>query len=339
MLSNFVLIWISALVVSFLLLLLGWELLKNIKQRKDAEMFGFEAFEEKKSFYNLDDKEASILEKLVRHSSFSNKDALFNSALLFEEAVNNFYTLKGVSLIRKETLDIIRVLRQKLGFYVDTKGVPFTSTRQLVPKERVNLLFESIIKEQTEILELNEYSWTVAYSGHWTPNYQSLVGASINVRWTRPEDAVYYGDIKVLKAFPDKLELSHLVDFEKVQLRRWLREPVLFPLEAFITETYKLEGMLFDLSAGGVLLGLPTYELLFNEFEIQFELPNFGVERVKIEILSNLSKKKEEYSDLYLYTAVFSGEFGRIQERVLQYLIEVHKNQKKQKNREEKTPM
>ena len=84
---------------------------------------------------------------------------------------------------------------------------------------------------------------------------------------------------------------------------------------------------MFDLSAGGILIGLPVSEIPTHEIEIQFRLPGFGLERVKIEILRNLGKR-QEYPDLYLYTASFSGEFGRIQEKVLQYIFQVHKKKK-----------
>ena len=77
-----------------------------------------------------------------------------------------------------------------------------------------------------------------------------------------------------------------------------------------------------------ILIGLPISEIPTRDIEIQFSLPSFGSDRVKIEILRKLSKKRQEYPDLYLYTASFSGEFGRIQEKVLQYIFQVHKKKK-----------
>ena len=62
------------------------------------------------------------------------------------------------------------------------------------------------------------------------------------MRWTQPEEAVYSGKVKVLKVTGNELELSHLIEFEKLQLRRWIREQVLFPVQAFLSSSSKLEG-------------------------------------------------------------------------------------------------
>ena len=156
-------------------------------------------------------------------------------------------------------------------------------------------------KEHTVVTSVDEKSWKVRVSGVWEEEfYQSLEGSFILMRWTQPEEAVYSGKVKVLKVTGNELELSHLIEFEKLQLRRWIREQVLFPVQAFLSSSSKLEGFLFDLSAGGILIGLPVSEIPTHEIEIQFRLPGFGLERVKIEILRNLGKKRQEYPDLYL---------------------------------------
>ena len=330
MVEPIVLIWGAVVVVVSLFLLLFFEIIRSQKRRESEDMFGTEAFDMKKAHYQITDKESRTIEKIVRQSSFSNKDAVFNSSILFEEAVTRFYEFRKINQIREETLESVSTLRQKLGYTINEPFSILTSTRQLEPGVQVSFsLDKAANKEYSVIKSVDEKKWVVTYSGGWKQEGNvSLEGESLLMRWTRPEDAIYSGKVKVLKAGLDYFELSHLVNFEKLQLRRWVREQVLFPVRATLMDSSKLEGFLFDLSAGGILLGLPVAEILSPKIEIQFDLPGFGLENVKIEILRNLGKKNHSYPDLYLYTASFSGEFGRIQENVLQYIFEIHKKTK-----------
>lgn len=330
MIEPFVLIWIAVIVILLLLLLVLIEIQRSEKRRENEEMFGTQSFERKKLLFGLTEKETHTIEKLVRQSTFSNKDAVFNSSSLFEEAVNRFYNFRKINQIRTETLASVSSLREKLGFTVNHPHVLLTSSRQFVVGIKVTLLSSlKTNKEHTVVTSVDEKSWKVRVSGVWEEEfYHTLEGSFILMRWTQPEEAVYSGKVKVLKVTGNELELSHLIEFEKLQLRRWIREQVLFPVQAFLSSSSKLEGFLFDLSAGGILIGLPVSEIPTHEIEIQFRLPGFGLERVKIEILRNLGKKRQEYPDLYLYTASFSGEFGRIQEKVLQYIFQVHKKKR-----------
>lgn len=330
MIDPAVLIWIEVVTILLLLLLVLIEIHRSEKRRESEEMFGSQSFESKKKLLCLTEKEMHTIEKIVRQSSFSNKDAVFNSSILFEEAVNRFYEFRKINQIRTETLQSVSSLREKLGFTVYHKNCILTSSRQFVTGIKVTLLSNSKSdKEHTEVIAVDEKSWKVKFSGIWGENfYPSLEGSIISMRWTQPDEAVYSGKVKVLKVSSNELELSHIVDFEKLQLRRWIREQVLIPVQAFISHSSKLKGFLFDLSAGGILIGLPISEIPTRDIEIQFSLPSFGSDRVKIEILRKLSKKRQEYPDLYLYTASFSGEFGRIQEKVLQYIFQVHKKKK-----------
>jgi len=330
MIDPVILIWIGVVAIMLLLLLILVEVHRSEKRRESEEMFGSQNYENKKKLLGLTEKEMHTIEKIVRQSSFSNKDAVFNSSILFEKAVNRFYEFRKINQIRMETLQSVSSLREKLGFTVNHKYCILNSSRQFVAGIKVILLSSSMPeKEHTEVISVDEKSWKVKLSGVWGEDfYHSLEGSVVSMRWTQPDEAVYSGKVKVLKTSPNELELSHIVDFEKLQLRRWIREQVLIPVQAFISDSSKLEGFLFDLSAGGILVGLPISEIPTRDIEIQFSIPSFGSDRVKIEILRKLSKKNQEYPDLYLYTASFSGEFGRIQEKVLQYIFQVHKKKK-----------
>ena len=157
---------------------------------------------------------------------------------------------------------------------------------------------------------------------------RSLVGRNVRLRWTRPEDAVYTARVAVKSFNSGRLTLSHATNLEKKQLRRWVREPVDFPVVPTFEDGSTSNGVLLDLSAGGILLGLPVDCSSGQHLKIKFELPSFGEEDVEIEILRNLGQKNPKFPDYYFLTASFFGAFGWTQERVLQYIFEVHKQKK-----------
>ena len=123
--------------------------------------------------------------------------------------------------------------------------------------------------------------------------------------------------------------LPHSSSLDKRQLRRWVREQVSFPVEALFDDGSSCKGFLLDLSAGGIMVGMPRECYPGQHVRIKFELPSFGEENVDIEILRNLGHRSEKYPDYFCLTASFSGAFGWIQERVLQYLFETGKARKK----------
>jgi PilZ domain. len=89
----------------------------------------------------------------------------------------------------------------------------------------------------------------------------------------------------------DNLIFLHTMKLGKQQLRRWVREEVRFPVEATLHDGSLCHGVLYDLSAGGILLGIPVEIPGGEHIRIRFELPSFGVEDVEIEILRNLGRK------------------------------------------------
>ena len=87
--------WILLVATMILILIVLMEISRNNHRREVGRMFATEKFEEKIKPLNLSEKEQDMLERLVRQSSFSNKDSILNSPLLFEEAVNFVYKLNG----------------------------------------------------------------------------------------------------------------------------------------------------------------------------------------------------------------------------------------------------
>ena len=202
------------------------------------------------------------------------------------------------------------------------------STRQYNETNRVDVLLDGGTRMfHSVILGMDERSLAVSYDESMGSG-RSLVGRTVRLRWTRPEDAVYTAKVLVKSFENGRLSLSHATNLEKKQLRRWVREPVDFPVEATLGDGSTSNGVLLDLSAGGILLGLPLDCSAGQHMKIRFELPSFGEENVEIEILRNLGQKNPKFPGYFFLTASFVGAFGWTQERVLQYIFEVHKQKK-----------
>lgn len=328
------LVWIAFFVISFLVLLVLIEIHRINYKRENDEMFGTEAFEDKVRAFLFTDKERRTLEKMIRASSFENKDAVINSSSHFEKAVTNFYDFRDVFTVRDETVEAVESIRNKMDFTASNPLTEVCSTRQFNVGDRIDLfLDEGRVFKHSEIVWRTEKEWAISYDGSCGPaNF--FIDKVVLVRWTRPGDAVYSTSLSVRSCTGDTLVLPHSADLDKRQLRRWVREQVSFPVKATFPDGVVIGGALIDLSAGGIMIGLPVICEPGQHMHIEFELPSFGMENVEIEILRNLGQKSTEYPDFYCLTASFTGKFGWTQERVLQYLFEVSKGKKNKENQE-----
>jgi c-di-GMP-binding flagellar brake protein YcgR len=328
MLEPLQLFWIFGIVVLVLALLALWEIQRSYFRREHEVMFGTPLFEAQVKELGLLPEEIKVLEKLVRSSRYENKDAILNTATLFESAVSNYYDFKGEENVQPDVLTLIGTLRKKLNFTAANPLATVSSTRQYNETNRVDVLFDGGNRLfHSTILSMDERNLVVEYDES-IGSGRALVGRNIRLRWTRPEDAVYTAKVTVKSFGGGRLVLTHSSSLEKKQLRRWVREPVDFPVVATLEDGSSCNGVLLDLSAGGILLGLPVDCSSGQHLKIRFELPSFGEENVEIEILRNLGHKNPNFSDYFFLTASFAGAFGWTQERVLQYIFEVHKQKK-----------
>ena len=301
------------------------------KRRENDVMFGTEAFNEKIKAFDFTPKEVETLGELVRSSKFENKDAVLNSSLLFETAVNEYYRLYNVNSNKESELERqqnIASLRQKMGFMGANPLAMVSSTRQFDVGDRVDMEFDGMVIRRSPILERSEKTWSVQFEGA-----QKLVkpGTRVLIRWTRMNDAVYSKRLSVLAVLHDKVIFSHCEQLDKEQLRKWVREVVDFPVTATFPNGEVHSGMLYDLSAGGILLGLAEDCKPDQQFSISFELPTFGVQNVDVKVLNNLGHRNPNFPMYFSIAAVFTGSYAWTQERVLQYIFEVNHKIKSKK--------
>ncbi|MBR3072604.1 PilZ domain-containing protein [Fibrobacter sp.] len=311
------------------LVLIEIQLMYN--RRENEVMFGTEAFNEKIKAFEFTPKEVRTLEKLVRTSKFENKDAVLNTSILFENAVNEFYRVRNVLSVRDETLDAVASLRRKMDF---TGANPLTmvcSTRQFNEGDRIDLEFEDFrVIKRSVIVERSEKNWSVQVDGLDAIS-KNLVGMRVQVRWTRMNDAVYSARIPVIAATSDKIVFNHSEQLNKDQLRKWIREVVDFPVVAKLENGETCSGMLYDISAGGLLLGLPENFKPDQKISITFELPTFGEQNVDVKILNNLGHRNPNFPMYFSVSAMFTGTYAWTQEHILQYIFEVNRKSKSKK--------
>ena len=325
-------VWVASIVCLCIALLVLWEIHCINNRRENEEMFGTQAFDDKVAESGFSDKEIRTLDKIIRTSSFENKDAIINSSGLFEQAVSAFYDVRDVFDVRDETLEAVERLRNKMNFTASNPLSEVYSTRQFNVGDRIDMVPENgTLIKRSDIVWRTEKEWAISYDGSDGPA-KSFVGRDIRIRWTRPDDAIYSTTVPVRRLDDsENFVLPHSSTLDKRQLRRWVREQVAFPVTAVFENGETLCGTLLDLSAGGIMVGLPKECYPGQHMRIQFELPSFGDEDVEIEILRNLGQKNKEFPNYYCLTASFRGKFGWTQERVLQYLFELSKSKKQAK--------
>lgn len=322
-------VWFAFVITLILVLLVLVEIHRINYRRENEDMFGTKAFDEKVAILGFTDKEKRTLDKIIRYSSFENKDAVLNSSGLFEQAVTNFYDVRDVFQVRDETLAAVERIREKLNFTASNPLTEVYSTRQFNVGDRIDLFLDNgQTFKHSQILRRNEKEWAISYE-KTSVDSPVIPNQQICVRWTRPDDALYSALVPIRYVEPGVLVLPHSFSLDKRQLRRWVREPVSFPVEIFFDDGSECGGVLLDLSAGGIMIGLPRECFPGQHVRIKFELPSFGEENVDIEILRNLGRRNENYPHYFCMTASFSGAFGWTQERVLQYLFETSKARKK----------
>ena len=326
------LVWVAIIVFLFFALFALWEIHCINRRREHEEMFGTQTFDAQVSERGFSDKEIRTLDKIIRTSSFENKDAILNSSGLFEQAVSTFYDVRNVFSVRDETVEAVERLRNKMNFTASNPLSEIYSTRQFNVGDRIDIIPENgTLIKRSEIIWRTEKEWAISYDGSDGPA-SSMVGRNIRIRWTRPDDAIYSTMVPIRRLDDSaNFVLPHSASLDKRQLRRWVREQVAFPVTAVFENGETLYGTLLDLSAGGIMIGLPKECYPGQHMRIQFELPGFSDEDVEIEILRNLGQRNQDFPNYYCLTASFRGKFGWTQERVLQYLFELSKSKKETK--------
>lgn len=324
-------IWLVFVAALVLLLIVFVEISRSNRRRERGEMFASDSFNRKTAELGLSFDECACLERLARQSSFSNKDAVLNSPLLFEKAVNDFYELHGgaenVSPVERR---IIFALRSKLGHLESADKSSYVSSRQfsLGKNVTVSLPVEGGGSESVhaQVDSVDEVEWGVRVDN--PERFRPFVGGKLPVRLNIPGEAVYSASVRVVGLVGNSLRFEHSVRLHKEQLRRWIRLAVRLPVH-LDAGNCEQDGFLVDLSAGGILLSLPKVVPEDSLVRIRFCLPGFGEENLQVRILRQLHGGRfDDVTGGIDHSASFIGDFGEVQEHVLQYIFREREAQK-----------
>lgn len=307
------------------------EISRSNRRREIGKMFATDKFNQKISALDLTSEERVFLERLARLSPFSNKDAVFNSPLLFEKAVNEIYAWNhGAENVSPSDRRAISSLRTRLGHLENAQRFSYVSSRQFSLGKNVSFYIvggdDLPVAVHTQINFVDEVCWGVHLENPALA--EPLVGKKIFIRLNIPGEAVYSAEVSAKEVRGDTLFFKHSVHLHKEQLRRWIRLAVKFPVHLKM-EGMELDGTLVDLSAGGILLSLPAPVPENSLVFIRFELPGFGEETLQVRILRQLHGGKiNEKTGGIDHSASFIGDFGEVQEHVLQYIFREREAQK-----------
>ena len=172
-------VWMAFVFCLFVALLVLLEIRRINDRRENEEMFGTQAFDEKVAELGFSDKEKRTLDKIIRTSSFENKDAIINSSGLFEQAVTAFYDVRDVFDVRDETLAAVEALRLKMNFTASNRLSEIYSTRQFNVGDRIDLIPENgTLIKRSDIVWRSEKEWAISYDGSEGPA-SSFVGQNL----------------------------------------------------------------------------------------------------------------------------------------------------------------
>jgi hypothetical protein len=101
------LVWFAFIACMCLALLVLIEIHRINYRRENEVMFGTAVFDEQTAANGFSDSEKETLDKIIRASSFENKDAILNSSGLFEQAVMAYYDKHDVFDDSEETRETL----------------------------------------------------------------------------------------------------------------------------------------------------------------------------------------------------------------------------------------
>lgn len=274
--------------LSFVLLFLfirEWRKVHRLNKRK--HQIGWSHFRKAASSWRLPSDQLDLLEKMLRHHRIDDADTIFSNASLFETVVDRWLSKKE----RQQGDQLIRSLRDSLGFGQLPPSVQLVSSRQLTAGERVSINFRSNDKPvQTVIDQLDDFSWSVRAVPLHQPNPFDLVV----VHYTRAGDGEYRIVACVQESNPKQIVFYHSMEFEHFQMRSWVR--IDLSLAATISgsapnsdrDVRQLKEQavwLIDLSGGGASFKTPESFVVGEKVLLSFQLLSHDFTQIKTEVV------------------------------------------------------
>lgn len=325
---------LALMVVAALVVLVIHELRKAHKRRSLRDTLGWDKFREKAEKLRLGSAEKDYLVEIIEAANAENADSVLNSPTVFENALEAYYSVRGLSNLGDADLALVRTLRERLGFAHFSNEVPYVSTRQFQLQNRVPCQLEDggkgaehrPHKWQTSIVDVNERHWAIL-----RPEGPPVApGTRVRLNLTRPGDAEYRVSAQVLKDIGGELQLKHTRDLSRNQLRNWVRVDVDIPAKVLRVmpgnERDRIEsvmvGRIRDLSGGGLSLSLACRLEAGALIDLEFELPGHGELRGVRVCIKRVAGPLNGDESKIVHNAAFEGDYKHIQERIIHFVFE-----------------
>jgi c-di-GMP-binding flagellar brake protein YcgR len=324
----FLIIFVSILLV---LLVVFYEIYNSNKSRQKLLDLAWERFNEHAQRLSLSKGSITLLGKIAHRANLQDPYSIIKSPHVFENALETYYMIKGISSLSSETLSDIRELRRALGFLPLSGEVSFISTRQFSNGERclaqVPDVEPTTHKGSCIILSVGEREWSIT-----RPEGSLSIepGTLSRINLTRPGDAEYSFVTKVIKDADDALVLSHSNKLNRTQQRNWVRVDVSIPVEVKKLEKGHVSNIysdkIIDMSAGGFGITLPVRLRDGTMLSLSFELPGHGpIENLLVKVVRVAGSYKNNASRIIHSVALEGVDVSKTQEQINQYVFEMQR--------------
>jgi len=314
------------IVIALVSLIVAYEVYRSNKTKQKLQDIAWEKFHEHVNYLRLSGDNITMLRNIARIASLQDPYSIVKSPHIFENCIELFYNKERISSMSNDTLVNIRNLRKALGFLPLSREIAYTSTRQFDSGDRCAVVVLSngqpSHKGMCLILSVNEKTWTID-----RPEGPAIAeGTAVKIDFTRPGDAEYSFETKVLSDSKGGLVLSHTGKLKRTQQRNWVRVDVSIPVEVMKSEKDHVSdifsGKIIDMSGGGFGMTLPSKLATGTILILDFELPGHGqISDLMVKVVRVAGHFKNNAA-LFVHSVAFEGDVSKIQEQIMQYVFE-----------------
>lgn len=301
-----------------------YEIYSTHKLKQKIMLVAWQKFDNGIKHLQLSKEDTDLLKEIAGISLLQEPYTIIKFPYVFEKSVEKYYKIKKIETMSEEKLSGIRNLRRILNFLPLSKEAAFTSTRQFKEGERCFVKIPNAeIKGVCFVLSIKENYWVI---DHPESAPQIPEGTLLFINITRPGDAEYTFNARVLKDLNDELYLEHVIKLNRAQQRNWVRMDVDIPVEVTKMEDEHMGDIftakIIDMSGGGLGIALPTKLSNSTKLLLDFTIP--GHEPINALIVKIVRVAGPYYKDStkIIHSVVFEGEVRSIQEQIIQYIFE-----------------
>jgi len=318
------------LVVLFIVffVILPWYVYRLYKDRVRKRSFYQTALS-----YNLEPEEIEFLWNLAKEFNI-NPNLLLTSYATFQKTIFRYIKKHG-----PQNHTLISSIRSKLGFTKLPEFVPLSTTLDIDIYQPVTVIIENEHYDAA-VVENNDEYWAIGFLKN-TPKTLKP-GNEVIISFVRPNDGRYIITAKVIGLTQQQgqlvARLEHTDKLEKIQLRAYIRWPVnisckfaLLPvkylasgesLEEIISKLEFHEGMIKDISAGGIKLCTEPFLEIRKIQEGSYLLLNFLLEDTPFEnVICEVRRViKNPFSNEICFGCSFVDLPKEMQQRILQFI-------------------